>query len=75
VSPSQGSVMRSRAAQIFGIPGPSSRGANGPQTGLPTSRCSAGVQAKAATAESKAMRLHYAAELLGMGTDDEKAIR
>jgi hypothetical protein len=34
-----------------------------------------GVQAKAATAESEAMRLNYTAELLSMGTDDERAIR
>ena len=35
----------------------------------------AGVQARAAIAESEAMPLRYAAELIGMGTDDEKAIR
>jgi hypothetical protein len=34
-----------------------------------------GVQARAAIAESEAMSLRYAAELLGMGGDDERAIR
>jgi hypothetical protein len=33
------------------------------------------VQARATIAESEAMPLRYTAELLGMGTDDEKAIR
>jgi hypothetical protein len=33
------------------------------------------VQARATIAESEAMPLHYAAELLGMGGDDERAIR
>jgi hypothetical protein len=35
----------------------------------------ASVQARATIAESEVMPLPYAAELLGMGTDDEKAIR
>ncbi len=34
-----------------------------------------GVQARASVEEAEAMPLRYAAELLGMGTDDEKAIR
>jgi hypothetical protein len=34
-----------------------------------------GVEARAAIAESEAMPLRYAAELIGMGTEDEKAIR
>jgi hypothetical protein len=34
-----------------------------------------GVQARASIAESEAMPLRYAAELLGMGGDDERAIR
>jgi hypothetical protein len=34
-----------------------------------------GVHARAAIAESEAMPLRYAAELLGMGGDDERAIR
>jgi hypothetical protein len=33
------------------------------------------VQARANIAESEAMPLRYAAELLGMGGDDERAIR
>jgi hypothetical protein len=33
------------------------------------------VQARATIAESEAMPLHYVAELLGMGGDDERAIR
>jgi hypothetical protein len=34
-----------------------------------------GVQARASIAESEAMPLRYAAELIGMGGDDERAIR
>jgi hypothetical protein len=34
-----------------------------------------GIQARAAIAQSEAMPLRYAAELLGMGGDDERAIR
>jgi hypothetical protein len=34
-----------------------------------------GVEARAAIAEGEAMPLRYAAELLGMGGDDERAIR
>jgi HEAT repeat protein len=41
--------------------------------GLKVERTS--VQARATIAESEMMPLPYAAELLGMGTDDEKAIR
>jgi len=44
------------------------------QRGRANTAAGAGVQARATIAESEAMPLRYAAELLGMGGDDERAI-
>ena len=53
---------------------PSSSSASKPQERLPSSMCRA-VQVRASIAEGEAMPRPYAAELIGVGGDSEKAIR